>query len=388
MLIKCERVVILLLFLASNTFSQADSIVRVGLLSLGNPVSLTVKICEGEYIMLADGQTSLLIRNDYLLINRAGEKILISTALGNTIMPDSVVIRTADNTGYFSIRNNITENDTREYHGNLIVKQDIESLLAINEIDIELYLAGVVRGEAGTAGNIEYFKTQALLARTYLYMNLNRHERDGYHICDKTHCQAYNGRSGSEIINEAVYITRNKVLVNSDSLLVFAPFHSNCGGQTESSENVWLTNMPHLKGITDPYCTFSLNARWNEEIRIEDWISNLSEHGYHYNTEDELVFGQLSRKRDYVAGSFSYPLTRLREDWNLKSSFFSVSLGDNTVILNGRGYGHGVGMCQEGARVMTERGFKMMEIVGFYFQGLRNLDINDVKVSPEISRPF
>ena len=388
MLINHVRLIILVTMLVANVKSQANGIIRVGLLSLNSPLSLTVNICEGEYKMQAGGQSIVLNQGDNILINRAGKRILVSTVLSNTILADSVVLQSIDTTGYFSIRNNIRAGDSREYFGDLIVKSDIASLLAINEIDTDRYLAGVVQTEAGFKGNIEYFKTQTLLVRTYLYMNIDRHGQDGYHLCDKTHCQAYNGRSVVKIINDAVDVTRDQVLVNADSLLVFTPFHSNCGGQTESSENVWLTSISHLSGVTDPYCAFSRNAKWTKEIEMEDWISYLVKHGYQHINNDELIFEQLSRKREYTAGSFSYPLTRLREDWGLKSSFFSVSLGDNTVILTGRGYGHGVGLCQEGARVMAERGFKMKEIIGFYFQGLLILDIKDVKPSLKISSAF
>ncbi len=388
MLIKSARVLILVVLLVVNSQSQANDIIRVGLLSLNNPLSLTVTICAGEYKMLTGGPSLVLCQNDNILINRAGEKIIVSSIKNKAMLVDSVVLQSTDTAGYISIRNNIRATNPRQYAGNLIVKSDVESLLAVNEVDIEKYLAGVVQTEAGLNGNIEYYKTQTLLARTYLYMNIKRHSLDGYNICDKTHCQAYNGRSVLKIIDQAVHATKEKVLVNADSLLVFAPFHSNCGGQTVSSENVWLTSMPHLKGIVDPYCTSSPNASWTKEISLHDWISYLIKNGYQHNNTNELVFEQLSRKSNYSSGSFSYPLTRLREDWDLRSSFFSVTLLDSTVILKGRGYGHGVGLCQEGARVMTERGFKMKDIIGFYFHGLLITDIEDVIPSPEISSAF
>jgi len=387
MLINWVRVLILVVLSVSNFQTKANSVIRVGLLSLNNPLSLTVTICEGEYKLLTGGPSILLHQNDNILINNAGGKILISSIRSNAILVDSIILKSDDMAGYFSVRNNIQSARPREYYGSLIVKSGIESLLAINEVDIEKYLAGVVQSEVGLKGNIEYYKTQTLLARTYLYRNIKRHTLDGYNICDKTHCQAYNGRSVLKIIDQAVQATRGKVLVNTDSLLVFTPFHSNCGGQTESSGNVWLTSMPHLKAISDPYCMSSTNARWTEEINLQDWISNLSKNGYRHNNS-ELVFEQHSRKKYYSSGSFSYPFTRLREDWDLKSSFFSVTQVDSTVILKGRGYGHGVGLCQEGARVMTERGFNMNDIIDFYFYGLLIADVEDVKPSLEISSAF
>ncbi len=388
MSIRRKSCIALLLLLTVTTSNPLKADIRIGLLSLDRPLSLTVNICEGKYKMLIAGQHYNINTNDNILIARAGNKVLITTASGNTILSDSLLLKSVNPEAYFSIRNNFKGTDPREYYGDLVISSDIESLIVINTIDAERYLAGVVQAEAGLKGNIEYFKTQAMLARTYLYMNINRHMLDGYNLCDNIHCQAYNGRSEVQLIYEAVNATRGQVLVNADSLLVFTPFHSNCGGQTQSSENVWLTSNQHLSGVIDPYCSQSRNARWVREIEIEKWISYLDEHGYRHLNNNELLFKQLSRKRDYIAGSFSYPLVNIRQDWGLKSTFFSTRLVGNTIILEGRGYGHGVGLCQEGARVMSERGFKMDEIINFYFQGLRIIEVDDVKPSVEISSAF
>lgn len=370
----------------SNNLLFGD--LRIGLLSLDNPLSLTVNICEGRYRMMIDGHYIIVNQDDNILINRAGSKILITTLGNNTILADSVILEPYEDDFFFSIRNNLTEGDQKEYYGKLIVKSDIQSLLVINEVNEDCYLAGVVQAEAGFKGSIEYFKTQTLLARTYLYMYINRHREDGYNLCDRTHCQAYHGKSQVKVIREAVNETRGQVLTSQDSILVFTPFHSNCGGQTQSSENVWLRRTAHLLGVTDPYCAYSRNARWMRKLRISEWILYLTEHGYTHHKYDDLAFEQLSRKQNYSAGSFSYPLTRIREDLKLKSTFFSVKLVDNNVILEGRGYGHGVGLCQEGAKVMAQRGFKMKEIIGFYFQGLQIMDINDVRQTMEINSAF
>lgn len=388
MLIKHRAFIFLVMLLLLNLKSYAIDTVRIGLLSLDHPHSLTLTVCEGEYEMVAGEKSIVLNQYDNVLINMAGEKILVSTLLNNTILVDSVVLQAVDPGAYFSLRNHLRSVDARDYYGDLIVKPDIDALLAINEVETDIYLAGVVQSEAGFKGKIEYFKTQALLARTYMYLNINRHLQDGYHLCDRTHCQVYHGRSVVDVINEAVISTAKQVLVNKDSLLVFTPFHSNCGGQTESSENVWLTSMPHLRGVTDPYCAYSNNASWIREIDLEKWIAYLEGHGYRHRNNEDLVYQQLGRKRYYSAGDFSYPFTKLREDWALKSSFFSVSLAGSTIILKGRGYGHGVGLCQEGSMVMAERGFKMEEIIGFYFRDLHILNINDVRPSLEINSAF
>lgn len=389
MLVRHKKIIIILLLITGFVQNPVKGTIRIGLVSLDNPLSLTVKICSGQYTVMAGEKHFTLAGNDNILINSAGTKVLVTAAFKNSFLADSVVLQSSDPRAYFSIRNNLSQNfRPREYGGKLVIKPGGSCLLAVNEIDKEKYLRGVVQAEVGTKGNKEYFKTQALLARTYLYMHVNRHINEGYNICDDIHCQAYHGLSSLELINEAVEETSDLVLVNEDSMLIAAPFHSNCGGQTESSENVWLSALPHISNVIDPYCTFSRNARWKKEISLEEWVSYLSRYGYQYQSRDELAFEQLSRELNYSAGSFSYPLTSIRKELGLKSAFFSVYLNEDTVSLEGRGYGHGVGLCQEGARVMSERGFEMQEIIGFYFRDLHIMDIDDVKPGFIITSTF
>ncbi len=388
MLTELKKIILLFSLLLVSSHLQAEKNVRIGLLSLDKPLSLTLRICSGQYNMEAGGQSFTLNEHDNILIVRAGEKILVSIPRYRTVLADSMVLEPGAGDNYFSLRNNLRSDIKREYQGKLIVKPDIASLLAINEVGTADYLMGVVQAEAGFKGGVEYFKTQALLARTYLYMHYYKHAQDGFKLCDNTHCQVYHGRSQLHIIEEAVEKTAGMVLVNTDSVLVFSPFHSNCGGQTEAPENVWLTAMPHISEVIDPYCAFSRNAQWTREIKTMDWIDYLAAHGYKHINDRELEFEQLSRKRNYTAGDFSYPLTRIREDWGLKSAFFSLKLDEDTVRLEGRGYGHGVGLCQEGAWVMADRGFEMTEIIGFYFRNLLIVDIVDARPATVINGAF
>lgn len=387
-MIELKKVVMFFTLLMFSMLVLADGSVKIGLISLDRPLSITVKICSGNYIMEADGQSLVINEYDNILMVRAGGKILLSTSRYNTVLADSVVLVPGEGDNYFSLRNNLHAEIEREYSGKLVVKSDLASLSVINEVSVVDYLRAVVQAEAGFKGGVEYFKTQALLARTYLYMHFFKHVRDGYNLCDETDCQVYHGRSESIIIKEAVEETAGLVLVNTDSMLVFTPFHSNCGGRTESPENVWLKSMPHVSEVTDPYCNFSRNAKWIKKIDKDEWINYLRSHGYEHNNDSDLAFEQLSRKRYYRAGDFSYALTRIREEWSLKSAFFSLEPGNGIVILKGRGYGHGVGLCQEGARGMAERGFNMKEIIEFYFHDLLIIDKNDVRPASVINSAF
>ncbi len=89
---------------------------------------------------------------------------------------------------------------------------------------------------------------------------------------------------------------------------------------------------------------------------------------------------------DYKAGSFSLPLKTIRSDLNLRSTFFSVYVSGDSVILKGRGYGHGVGLCQEGAMEMAAKGFSYRKIIRFYYSGVFISDIKNALILQEGSQ--
>jgi stage II sporulation protein D len=90
-------------------------------------------------------------------------------------------------------------------------------------------------------------------------------------------------------------------------------------------------------------------------------------------------FEQPSRVPDYIVGAFLLPLRILRSELDLRSTFFSVSVNGDSVLLSGRGYGHGVGLCQEGAMVMSVKGFTFEDIIRFYYPGVRLIRIQDAR---------
>lgn len=186
--------------------------------------------------------------------------------------------------------------------------------------------------------------------------------------------------------------TKGLVILDKDSTLIISAFHSNCGGETASSEDVWLTNQPYLKGVIDPYCRSSRNSVWEKKISINDWLEFLRKSGYKGKTDDLSVFSFLQNVRltDYRTGSFTMPLSTIRNELDLRSTFFSVVADGDSVILKGRGYGHGVGLCQEGAMEMAEKGFNYQQIISFYYTDVIISDIKNTVVlqasSPTVAR--
>jgi stage II sporulation protein D len=146
---------------------------------------------------------------------------------------------------------------------------------------------------------------------------------------------------------------------------------------------VWLTSQPYLKRVVDTFCLSSKNAVWRKSFSLIDWFEFLKKSGYNGSTDDPvaLSFVQKSRLVDYKTGSFTIPLRTIRTDMNLRSTFFSVVSEGDSVILKGKGYGHGVGLCQEGAMVMAAKGFSYREIIDFYYFGVLITDIKNAAVT-------
>ena len=238
--------------------------------------------------------------------------------------------------------------------------------------------------DIGSGKNKEYFKTQAVIARTYMYKFFDKHLPDRYNVCDNTHCQAFNGSSSDTLINSAALETKGLVILDKDSTLIISAFHSNCGGETSSSEDVWLTSQTYLKSVVDPYCLSSKNAVRRVSFNLKDWFEFIKKSGYNGSADDpaDLNFIQKSRSVDYKTGSFTMPLRTIRTDMNLRSTFFSVVSEGDSVILKGKGYGHGIGLCQEGAMAMAENGFNYLQIIDFYYFGVLIADIKNAVILP------
>lgn len=252
----------------------------------------------------------------------------------------------------------------------LIVTAIERGLLVLNHINIDYYVAGVVEAEGGSKAPMEYFKTQAILCRTYVLSHYYRHKDEGYNICDKVHCQVYKGKCKNSDILMAAIATRGMALVDTTGEYIIATFHSNCGGQTVSSLDVWTKAMPYLRPVNDSFCRNSNNARWEKKILISDWLNYLRKNGCNICEEtmnDYLNFKQPFRKSFFDVNGARIPLKNFRSELKLKSTFFETFPSGNYLIISGRGFGHGVGLCQEGAMKMASQGYNYLQIIDHYF---------------------
>jgi stage II sporulation protein D len=255
----------------------------------------------------------------------------------------------------------------------------------INEAKLDNYIAGVTDAEAGTRCKLEFYKVQAILARTFALAHINKHVTEGYSLCDLVHCQAYHGKPRDLNVVKAVTATQGLVVVDQNLDLIVAAFHSNSGGQTANSEDVWGAYTPYLRSITDTFSTRMPSSRWERKMPAQDWLSYLKlKHNYPIDNDSgrklAMNFRQDTRKAYLEFNGVKVPLKNVRQDLQLRSTFFNVcAIGGDSVLLQGRGYGHGLGMCQEGAMCMAGKGYTYRDILNYYYKDIQLIDLEKLK---------
>jgi stage II sporulation protein D len=253
-----------------------------------------------------------------------------------------------------------------------VVKGQIQ---VINHVDLDTYLEGVVSSEGGSGHQKAYYQAQAIISRTYALAYQNRHQKEGYALCDRVHCQAYlHKRSGSALIDSAVYQTHQMVLKDASGKYFPTFFSANCGGQTCPPQDVWNEPISGLHSFVDTFCIHTKQATWQKRIPLTTWLDFLTAN-YDFPIADSTAmallqdFQSINRSAFYLHPVYGIPMRDLRQEFKLKSSFFNVVVSGQEVVLSGKGFGHGVGLCQEGAMQMAKKGYNATQILEFYYPG-------------------
>jgi len=373
-----------LLILAAQVIGS-NKILQIGLFYSDEPSEVIVQPGDGTYQVWGNGQeiigleskTILRIRNENGLINLR----TLSEDLGNY-----AVVEIKRNEWANSLKFQRTDNKKlSEYNDDFLIRPYGAKLRIVNHVYIEHYVAGVVESEAGSREPKEYYKVQAVICRTYALNNRRRHEGEGFQLCDKVHCQVYHSRSrANPDIVKATQETIGIVIVDSDINLVTAAFHSNCGGYTCNSEDVWSGYLDYLRARVDDNCLEEPHSYWRYTTTTDNWIRYLAQ-TFDYPINDPVAMQAIldyCPDRRYNAlskGIGKVDFKTVRQDLKLRSAYFSIDQVQDSIILEGRGYGHGVGLCQEGAMNMAKRGYSYSDILHYYYNSIHlvNLSVID-----------
>lgn len=278
----------------------------------------------------------------------------------------------------------------RVYHGNLQLRVFKGYLQVVNIVDIDQYVAGVVESEGGHKDQIEFFKAQAVLARTFALKNINKHIRDGYNLKDDVTSQVYFSKSHNQYsasINKAVAMTRDSVAVDTSCKPILSVFHANSGGHTVNAQDAWSKALPYLKSRRDSFSIGVGSYTWKKTIdrnRFYNYIANAMGVSNDIKLRKAVLnYRHNGRNAYFRYGGRKLKLTRLRKQFGLRSTFFTITEAGESVTLHGKGYGHGVGMSQDGAIEMARRGYKYHEILKFYFTDIELESIQHLKRQDE-----
>lgn len=264
------------------------------------------------------------------------------------------------------------ESDKKEhiYFGSVGVTSKKEQLQLTNMVDIDRYVSMVVQAEVGYGAAEEYYKIQSIICRTYAMRNLERHVLDGYDVCDYEHCQVFSGlKQPTNEVVKATAATSGSIMVDPDNNLILSAFHANCGGQTANSENVWKESRTYLTSVEDTFCLGSRSATWSKSVPLSEFLSQI---GFPIDKDglNGKSFNMPDRKKYFAMGQDSLQTSQMRRFLRLRSAYFNLDVKENEVHIHGRGYGHGVGLCQQGAMKMAESGYTYSQILGYYYKGV------------------
>lgn len=285
------------------------------------------------------------------------------------------------------------------YKGKLNLIKLGGSIGVINQLNLEDYVKGVVAREmpiGKNSENLEALKAFSICVRTYTLKKISE-GKSLYDLYDDTRDQVYGGFDAEHpLSNKAVEETENKILIfNGNIATVY--YHSTCGGQTEAAHNIFTNKeIPYMMGVKDgnsPYCNISPKFEWTETYSREDVIKRLKrasllnngdyrlnnvyiESRYSSGRVREMVFEVVDEfdgvKNVSIFGNEIRSIIRTSDNKSiLWSTFFDISFHRQSVEVNGKGFGHGVGMCQYGAISLSRKGWKYKEIIEHYFPGIK-----------------
>jgi stage II sporulation protein D len=250
----------------------------------------------------------------------------------------------------------------------------------------EAYVLAALNGEAAPDEPLASLKVMAISMRTFALENANRHSAQGFGLCDSTHCQALRlGKPRSEV-ELAVRETAGETLWSGDQR-AHIYYTQHCGGRSESAAAVWPDEqVSYLAGNrTDPYCLRRSHAEWHAAIPLAQLSDIFRAQGWHTPSPiaDIRVTRRSSEGRAELlevtgrgapaqlsASSFRFAVDR-QLGWNqVRSDWYTATVAGAVVVeIQGKGYGHGAGLCQAGAYEMAMEGKTETEILNFYFPG-------------------
>lgn len=300
---------------------------------------------------------------------------MVTSRLTVTAQPDILIRIKSPDYPYRYYRGSVT----------MIAGKTQTSMHIVNKTSLEDYVGSVVGSEMDFR-NIEALKVQAVIARTYALWHLGATQGSDYDVGDNTQNQIYKGDLIMKPYCREVALATKGEIITWSHHLILAAYSSTCGGQTASNATVWGGHpIPYLKPIKDNgACADSPHYRWTFRISRDSLLDALSrairQPVENITTLDTSQYGRITfvhlkispeHDRTIKGTLFREVLLSQFGERSLKSNWYSLQKEKNMYIFHGRGMGHGVGLCQWGARGLALSGWNYREILRFYYTGVQ-----------------
>lgn len=381
-----KRLLLLLAFLPCLASAQRFPVVRVGLVGLG---------ASSQYTLSSDQPFGVFDAKNNALVAQwaAGTQVSVSIQNGKVKIGSQTL-----SAAYFSsegawIRVSGSK-AIRRYRGWIAFQPQNSTFLAVNELPLEAYLMGVVPCEMGASSPLEALKAQAIAARTFTINRLGSFNSQGFDLDDTVRSHVYMGMEREDPrSSEAVRLTANQLLVYKGKP-ISAVYSSNSGGVTASAREAWgdtakpyLSSFPDLDNAGMPFSSSGKWATWDFVLTSKECsaVVNKARPNAGEVREIRVLSTSESGRVDSIA------LITSKGSLTLRGSEFRTMFGNERVRslwfgvipiiggwrLEGRGWGHGVGLCQEGAKGRALVGQDYKTILGAYYRGAELLTVRN-----------
>lgn len=335
---------------------EKGPVIEVGLLSGQGTVSVK---CLADCEAKADGKTwQTFKKGQTVTAKRDGKQVV----LNGKKKPGPVYISPKDEkNAALSVKGNTYRGDIK-----LLPSAYADGLTVVNAVPMEDYLCGVVPSEVSPSWHEDALKAQAVAARTYAVYHRDSYRDAGYDVTDDTRSQVYRGTAvESAATNNAIAATAGEI-VTSGGKAIDAVFHSNGGGYTENSENVWGSRISYLRGVKEESSSV-VNQPWTKTVTLTQFQNAVGVGSLKKIQLSKLKKGPMKVKDRGVSGrvtSFTVEGSKgkktvtgdqMKNWFGLSSTLFDLEVKGKNVVITGYGAGHGLGLSQWGAEAMAAK---------------------------------
>jgi len=386
----------LLASVAALTAQSGAEPVRVGVLSLLRPEAVRITCAEGAVLVAGDNTAPIsLAPGERITVEAGAAELAIIAACSEPSaaeweLPACASCRICGPGGAparLSVEVLRPLPFNRTLSGTLEIRAGAGRLQMILEVELEELVATVAAAELGADVAQAAAAALAVAVRSYVAANRGRHGAEGFDICDSTHCVLFRGESGAfgplggrslELGRSAARLTAGLVLTDGGRV-VPGYFHACCGGATASPAQIWGpgSGSDALAQVRCGLCSSSPHFGWQRRAPLEDILASLGieaetgclsvTHSRNSALAETVRVECGGEQVVFTAEQFRIQIGRAL-GWNVvRSNCFTVRRENDEVVFEGRGFGHGVGLCLAGAVEAASRGWTWLQIIRHYF---------------------